>query len=154
MSRPAKIPDILIEPMLELSAKGVNNTELAKWLGKEHNIIVNESMVCKRLKAIRDKRQLLTQTMYAEAAAASAVNELAIIDDVINRFHGEIKKALAEGDRAGASALSNAMHKYLTTHVSMSSGSDNSNNSNNVNEEDVLELLASKIKPAKNLDSN
>jgi|ERR1700678_819216 len=151
MARPSVIPDILLEKMLLKSAEGFNNHEIADWLFSEHQIKVDESNVCRKLKKLKEERQELTKLAYAKAAGKSAVQELKIIDDVITSFAEKITEKLKKDDISAATSLANSMHKYIVTHTAMSAL--NEDNKENSEENDNLAIILTQIKAAK-LNSN
>ena len=116
----------------------MKDNKIAEWLLAEYSIQADASTVSRRLRRMKEEKQAATQLAYAKAAYESAVNELAIIDDVINRFHRKIVVKLEVDDISSATSLANAMQKYLAMHVEMSGAATKEKEVNDVVELSVI----------------
>ncbi len=120
MARLSKIPTTLLDEMMGMRAQGLSDAKIHAWLTATHHIQCGVSSVKRSLNKVSRERAEIAKSVYRDAVANSADQDIRIIDEMIQNLNKEFRKAMAEGDRQGMKHMSDALHKFLQTRMDLS----------------------------------
>ena len=120
MARLSKIPPTLLDDMMAKRANGESDAKIHAWLKAVHGIQCGVSSVNKALNKVSKERAEIARSVYKNAVANSADQDIRIIDEMIQNLNKEFVKAMKEGDRQGMKHMSDALHKFLQTRMDLS----------------------------------
>lgn len=119
MARLSKIPDNIKPLVLEQSSKGKSASEIVEWLKLQHGVEISNSSLNKLLRSQKEERKDVAKQAYASAVAASAANDLQIVDEVIISLNKEYNKKLNKDETISANMLMKTLLQYIQFRASL-----------------------------------
>lgn len=119
MARLSKIPPALIDQMMVKRANGESDSKIHTWVAAQ-GIQCSLSSVQRALSKVSSERAEIARSVYKNAVANSADQDIKIIDEMIQNLNKEFIKAMKDGDRQGMKHMSDALHKFLQTRMDLS----------------------------------
>src|SRR5882724_8626922 len=81
----AKIPENLMPAILAKNGEGVSIVDIVAWLAKDHNIVVSENGIRKRLQKVREERKLMSSVIIHDKLSKVLGADLEKVEGVITR---------------------------------------------------------------------
>lgn len=108
-NRQRAIPPALESAVLERSAQGMGQREIAAWLKAEHGISISHTSVGRLIRAVTDERRETTQHAVAEAVAKSATSDLDILGALQSDLRAMWDEAKAPDSKTGKRDIKTAL---------------------------------------------
>jgi len=120
LARLRKLNDALRDEVANKSAEGISSTAIAAWLLDVHDIKISRTQVSNYLREVKAERKEIAQRLYAASAAENANEDLHIIGEIINKFHGKVVKSLKADELLVANKLADTLLKYISKRIDLS----------------------------------
>jgi hypothetical protein len=117
--RDRKIPPILENDIMAMSARGFNGGQISNWLKQEHKIDVSLTMVNRTLRKLREERKDVAKNAFAEAVSKSANLDLEIFDEIIKKLFKKFNEAVDDNDMREACRTADTLFKYQSRRMDM-----------------------------------
>ena len=113
MARKSNIPIKLHGEIQRLNTEGLSSSKIKVWLKTEHNISAGLTAIQSLLRQMTEEHKDATKKAYAEAVAETAVQDVEILGDKINKLNQRVDKALKDDDLNALKITGDLLFKFL-----------------------------------------
>lgn len=128
MARKSNIPLKLHGEIQRLNAEGLTSTKIKLWLKSEHNISAGLTAIQTLLRQATEEHKDAAKKAYAEAVATTAIQDVDILGDKIDKLNKKLDKALEGDDLIAIRTHGDLLFKFLDRKLKLA-GLDNGSGS-------------------------
>jgi len=120
MSMTPKIPDALLPELRELHDQGKTFQDLRIYLNDTYDLIVSESVICRRLKKPVSSVTERNKLTIIQESAKQTVDNMRIVKSKINQMSEAFDAHMLKGDTHKAKEMADALHKFIKLQADLS----------------------------------